>query len=149
MARATKLSRADSYRLPIPKRNESIRAYSRRLGISFYKARYVVAGKRYEQTKSERASYREGYRGRVEGMLKRYRDLYGEQDTRFNGSITPNKLKEFKQQVIEKYDLQVLDSSRAYRKRLSRAEEERVKRTTDFLQIPDKRFKEIYVGRGV
>lgn len=147
--KTSKSSRAKSYGLPLPKPKESIRAYSRRLGISFYKARYVVEGKKYRQTKSQREYYREGYRGRVEGMLKRYRNLYGDYDVRFNGEITPRKIMEFKREIINRYDLQVLDSSRAYRKGLSKDEKERIERTAEFLQIPERRIKEVYVSKGV
>jgi hypothetical protein len=145
-SKTSKTIRAKSYGLPAPKRNESIRGYARRLGVSFYKARYVVEGKRYEQTKSERKSYLLAREGRIEGMLKRFRDLYGDFDTRFNGDITPATRREFEREIIDKYDLALLDNSRAYRKKLSPGEQARVKRTTDFFQIPERRFREIYVG---
>ena len=141
----SKKSRASQYGQPSPKRKQSIRSYAKEHNISFYEARYIVSGLRYSQTSEQRSYWQRGYNGRIEGMLKRYRDIYGETDTRFNGNITTEKLKEFRKEVIDRYELLVINSSRT--KKFSSEEELKFKRTADMLRISEYRQREIYPTR--
>ena len=141
----SKKSRAFEYGQPSPKRNQSIRSYAKEQNISFYKARYIVSGKRYTQSDEQRSYWRRGYNGRIEGMMKRYRNIYGETDTRFNGNVTTEKVKEFRKEIIDRYDLMVINSSRT--KKFSSEEELKFKRTADMLRISQYRQREIYPTR--
>lgn len=141
----SKKFRASEYGKASPKRNQSIRSYAKEQNISFYEARYIVSGKRYAQTPEQRSYWQRGYNGRIEGMLKRYRDVYGDTDTRFNGNITTGKLKEFRKEIIEKYELVILDSSRT--KKYSTEEQIKFKRTADMFRISQNRQREVYPTR--
>ncbi len=142
---SSKKSRAAEYNLPSPKRGQSIREYARENNVSFYKARYIVSGERYRQNPEQRSYWQRGYFGRIEGMLKRYRNLYGDTDTRFNGNITKEKINEFYHEVIQKNNLTVVDSSR--KKKFSEQEEERFRRTAQFFHISEYRQREYYPVR--